>query len=499
MKALAWFLAFFVGFLSLSQEILWVRAVSFLHQGVPQAFALVLGLFLLGVAAGSAAAKRVCTKNHAPLGVAALVMFLSGVGDILAPWTLATLVHGPFSLLGISVFIFFTAALKSAVFPIAHQLGSEQGKRMGRSLSRVYFMNIMGSTLGPLLTGFVLLDYLSLSAAFQLIGLGGLLVSAVILVFINRKLVVAVFILFLGVIVLFFEPHDDALVRRMAGETEGFYIRHVLENRYGILHVADDGGEGDVVFGGNVYDGRINIDLLNNSNKIDRAYILSVLNEAPRKVLVIGLSTGAWTRVVSAMPEVESIDVVEINPGYLELISRYSDVAPLLEDSRVNINIDDGRRWLKRHPDKKFDLIVMNTSFHWRAHSTNLLSREFMGMARSHLAPGGMIAFNATGSGDAFYTASQVFPFAYRWGNFIYASDRDFRSLKSEYVLRPFSLRLNEGYLLDIENSRHRQAVLQMLRVPFSSVAEDEVSEGRSLEVITDDNMINEFKYGRGL
>ncbi len=66
---------------------------------------------------------------------------------------------------------FLTAALKSVMFPIAHHLGSQQsGARIGRSVSKVYFGNIVGSTLGPIVTGYVLLDRLTLDGCLFLVG-----------------------------------------------------------------------------------------------------------------------------------------------------------------------------------------------------------------------------------------------------------------------------------------------------------------------------------------
>ena len=56
-----------------------------------------------------------------------------------------------------------TALIKSIMFPIAHHLGSQQsGARIGRSVSKVYFGNIIGSTLGPIVTGYLLLDQLTM-------------------------------------------------------------------------------------------------------------------------------------------------------------------------------------------------------------------------------------------------------------------------------------------------------------------------------------------------
>lgn len=62
-RLIAWTLAFWVGFLSMSEEILWIRLVSFHKLGVPQAFAFVLGLFLVGVALGAAWGRRYCSQD----------------------------------------------------------------------------------------------------------------------------------------------------------------------------------------------------------------------------------------------------------------------------------------------------------------------------------------------------------------------------------------------------------------------------------------------------
>ena len=53
MRSLALLLSFSVGFLSLSQEIAWVRIVGFAYQGKPQAFSFVLVVFLAGIASGA--------------------------------------------------------------------------------------------------------------------------------------------------------------------------------------------------------------------------------------------------------------------------------------------------------------------------------------------------------------------------------------------------------------------------------------------------------------
>ena len=83
-------------------------------------------------------------------------------------------------------------------------------------------------------------------------------------------------------------------------------------------------------------------------------------------------------------------------------------VSSLLANPKVHIVIDDGRRWLASNPARRFDVIVMNTTFHWRAHTTNLLSEEFLRLARAHLRAGGILHYNTTGSEDALKRAFRV-------------------------------------------------------------------------------------------
>ena len=158
-----------------------------------------------------------------------------------------------------------------------------------------------------------------------------------------------------------------------------------------------------------------------------RAYASAALHPAPREVLVIGLGTGAWSQVIANLSDVERVTIVEINPGYLELIPRYPDVASLLTNPKVRLVIDDGRRWLARNPDLAFDLIVANTSIHWRAHTTNLLSVEYLRLIRAHLRPGGVYYFNTTSSDDALKTAFVTFPYGVRFLNFAAVSDSEMK------------------------------------------------------------------------
>ena len=499
----AWGIALGIGFLSMSEEILWIRVISFVKNGVPQAFAFVLAFFLVGVASGAMAGRYFCSsdsKRTFAHGVwLILLASLTTLGlPMFIVWSRSM---ESFADILLAMAILISAALKSTLFPIAHHLGSEiSSQHAGHTISRVYFLNIAGSTLGPLLTGFVLLDYFSTQAMFQFLGISGLLL-AVVLAINNMvaRVLVAIVVILTGVRLV--DPAAHEMIIALAETGDAGEIAKVVENRHGILHTVDDSSADDVVYGGNVYDGRTNIDLRINSNRIDRVYLLAALHPAPKRVLVIGLSTGAWTRVLATFPTVEQIDIVEINPGYLRLIQHYDHLSPILTDSRVRVHIDDGRRWLRHHSREKFDLIVMNVTLHWRAYSTHLLSDEFMHIAYAHLSTGGILAFNATGSPDALFTAANVFSHAYRWGSFVYAAEHDFRNQLHVYPStdeRVYSLRWLQQPVLERSKATDRAAVDLMLNQPFIPLAKVSEEMERPLEIITDENMITEYKYGRG-
>lgn len=504
MTPLAWLLSFGAGFLSLSQEILWVRFVGFVQQGVPQAFSLVLAFYLLGIALGAAWGKKLCHRvADLPRGVGWVLLTAGGL-DLALPALLErlALADPAFRFVAVSMLIVLTAALKAIVFPVAHHLGSDvRGPALGRSLARVYFLNILGSTLGPLLTGFVLLDLVTLEAGFRLIGMGCLAMAAVAFLPASPRLGLPMGATVLGTGLLVVDPGAHGVIAAYAQKPNGTALKAVVSNRHGVIHVVDGGRGGDVIYGGNVYDGRTNVDLRVNSNRIDRTYLLAMLHPKPERVLVIGLSTGAWLRVLSAIPTVREIDVVEINPGYRDLIRVYDHLAPLLEDSRIRIHIDDGRRWLRRNDHGRFDLVVMNTTFHWRANSTNLLSRQFMSLVSERLAPGGLLAFNATGSDDALATAASVFPHAYRWSNFVYAAQHDFRAEKdaAEAMHRLSALAVDGQPLVPLAEAPYRAAVARIQAESFVDRMQAEAEARRNLEVIDDLVMQTEFRFGRGI
>jgi spermidine synthase len=480
----------------LSEEILWVRVVGFEYHTLPPAFSFVLTCYLVGIAAGAALGKRICGRVQNLYAAAAVLLAASAIIDVLTPWLIGALEPFADSTLGVpALLIACTAILKSSLFPLVHHLGSPAaGANVGRFVSRIYFGNVVGATLGPLVTGFLALDWLSIDACFGLIAAMCLLASLVCVIKSGRYSFVIITSAAIAVsgTIAFETIRPGAGVLGTFAEGGRDSIRHFVANRHGVIHTAST-PYGELVFGGNVYDGMPTANPDRNLNRLDRLYMLALVQEHTKRVLFVGLSTGAWVRAMQGFPEVESIDVVEINSGYIQLVQSYPELAPLLQDPRIHIHIDDGRRWLRRNPKARFDAIVQNASYHWRANVGNLLSRDYLLEVKEHLNAGGVLLNNTTGSFDVLATTQAVFPRAYRYANFVYASDRPLTPVLDGL----WKIRRPDGRLFSRDDPVPHGVLTLLSVAQLEPVDEFLARRNAAAEIITDDNLLTEYKHGK--
>lgn len=498
------------GFVALSWEILWYRVVSFVTWGLPGAFGLLLSAYLTGLALGSLVAGRLCRANRDGAGAARAVGAFVVVANVVA-WlvvpTFARTAHLPFWAALPAVGL--AAALLGAVLPLVAHFGIAADARAGERLSFVYLANILGSAAGSLLTGFVLLDHLTTSTTSAVLLAFGVALGAAVLALVapaaapRRGLAAGALALAAGLVVVAHPRAYDRVYERLLYKQDfrdDTRFAELRETRSGVIAVTDDG----TVYGGGAYDGRFNVSIARDRNGIRRAFAISALHPRPARVLMIGLSSGSWAKVVADLPGVEHLTVVEINGGYVDLVRAHPEVAPLLSDPRVEIVVDDGRRWLVRHPDARFDVVVMNTTWHWRAHITNLLSQEFMALARAHLAPGGLFYFNTTSSPDVQRTAALAFGDALRVYNFMAVADGPLVFDRARWRAVLEGARDGDRPAFDRATPEGREALDELARWPDSLDApptDDGLERRASLlartegrRVVTDDNMVPEWQ-----
>jgi len=508
-------LAGVTGFVALAYEIVWYRLYAFASGGTAPCFAMLLAFYLLGIAYGAFAVRDACRKNlgndlRRTLAAGASVVMLGTIvafllGPVLARWV----VHLDYNLSYILVFI--AAALLGSAFPLLAHAAIDPAKGSGKHISFLYMSNILGSTLGSFLVGFVILDFWSTKAtSLLLLGLG-FTVAAMLAFLSGTKAPKGIFIagsfaclaLALGSGPLFSGLYERLLFR--PAYRTGMKFSDLVENRSGVIGVYPDsqiyGYPTRIVYSGGVYDGQINTDIMHDSNGLVRAYAICGLHPKLKSVLIIGLATGAWAQILVNDPEVEDATIVEINPGYLPLIRKYPEVESLLRNPKVHLVIDDGRRWLVGHPDRRFDFILMNTSFNWRANMSNLLSTEFMVLMRAHMNPGGIAYYNTTSSGEALATGAAAFPYALRILNFLAVSDSPLVLDKNRWRTALTNYRIDGQPILDLANPLQRARLEDVLHLADTLDVPNGQLESRSsllqryksARLITDDNMGTEW------
>ncbi len=467
---MAMFLAGVSGFLALGFEIAWFRVFSMAAADRAPAFALLLSTFLAGIAAGAYLSEKL-TENAAPNTVAqvigVLLLVAGGISAYLPALVAAARVHR-WSFLAPAPAFFLTAGLLGSVLPLLCQLSVSADEKAGSGVSLVYVSNILGSVLGSLGIGFVLMQYFGLRQISLQLGIATVLTGGLVL-FIARKeaklppaWATLLFVAALAAVPLA-SPRFDLLYEKLTFgnrlDSRTTFAR-LVENRNGVIGVTQEAA----VFGGGVYDGYFRIDPSHDSNLIIRALALSAFHPAPKRILMIGLSSGSWGQVFANHPQLESLDVVEINPGYLQLIPQYPVVSSLLQNPKVHIYVDDGRRWLIAHPEARYDAIICNSTYFWRDHASSLISVEFFELAHKHLNPGGVFYFNTTESAEAIATALHVFPFGLRVINFLAVSDSPMQvdMLRWVDILRQY--KIDNHYLFDPANPEAQQTLAEYVR-----------------------------------
>jgi spermidine synthase len=500
------------GFISLSYEIVWYRVYSFASGSSARAFALLLAAYLEGIAFGSLLSRPICEKVSAKRSSGSLV----AISRFILAANAASFFVAPLMAFGLKFvnvmvtlpLVTISTCLLGALFPLICQASIAADCRAGERLSYLYLSNIAGSVSGTLLVGFILMRVWSIrEISVFLVSLGFLLsVGFVWRVLRGVRLFAAVATgaLLVVVVAASSKPLFDRAYERMLYKNDyrsSDRFAHLIESESGVVAVDAAGA----VFGGGAYDGRFNISPFQDKNMIVRAYALSSFHPLPKNVLMIGLASGSWAQVIANHSQVEKLTIVEINPSYLRLIPQYPQVAGLLRNPKVEIIIDDGRRWLVRNPSRKYDVIVMNTMIHWREHSSILLSVDFLQMARQHLLPGGVLYYNTTESGEVQLTGVTVYPYALRVVNFLAVSDSPIQVDKGRWRRVLESYRIEGKPVFDLTRPEQRERLSEMLAladtVQFGNPEELMTMEYagtirgryRGRRLITDDNMGTEW------
>ena len=477
-RRLAIWLIGITAFASLLYEIAWTRTLILVIGSSTYAFTTILVCFLLGIGLGSLIAVG---RGRAPRELLLRAALVQGAVAVLASllfpffralpkYVVATLqvtflspvtllaLHG----LAVAVVVVPPAIGMGLSFPLLAELASERAGATGSEVGRAYFANTIGSIVGAVVTGFVLVHVVGS----------------------ERTLVV-------GVVVN--AAAAGALAWWMANGREGGETRRAVERLPYVLALAalavtaaTPSWSGRLLDRGAAIYGRASMDAdvlgrylrgygseqlffqegwnsavsvwrdgnqtwLKVNGKVDASSVADMDTQVslgllpalghprPRRVFVVGFGSGATTRTIADVPGVTRIDVAEIERAVLRAAPDFRDVnRDVLSDPRVHVIADDARSALMLQ-DTAYDVIVSEPSNPWIAGVASLFTRDYFAVVNRRLAPGGIFCqwlqmYRVTPGAVAVVVANlrAVFPHVEIW----YANASDLIVLGSREPIR---------------------------------------------------------------
>ena len=416
----------------MAYEIGWTRLLSTQLGSSTYAFTLMLGTFLTGMVLGSALFERwsrrheatsmtfAATQTLTALAALAFLIFFTHMIEVLPPILRAT--HESFR--GLVLAQFVTSAL--AMLPTAVVFGfnfpavallivgrqASSGSGAG-AVGRAYAWNTLGAIVGAIAAGFWLLPRLG---SFHLLAVtaGVNLVLAAVLSLESaprsawKMIACAANVVFdrgagfIGFSNYFYDPAVAAYNTVMYWD---LYDRPLTmrENAHlvDIVYFADGLNSTISVAKTDDYISLRTNGKVDASNQDETTQLLvghlGALAHPPRRVLLIGFGSGMTASALAAYPEMERLDIVEIEPavvGAAPLLTQLN--RNVLLDPRVHVTFDDARNFLFTTREH-YDLIVSEPSNPWIAGVATLFTTEFYRAAQR--PPASRRRFRPVGAG----------------------------------------------------------------------------------------------------
>lgn len=458
-----WFwslLVFVSGVLIISLEIVWFRILGLLMQTNAYAFPLVLAVFLigdaLGIMCGAVAVRGVADPRRffqwlqGAVALYALVsiglIFLAHGWLDLARWFVDAPPYGSLasrgrtgirflSDFGVTGFLVLPPAfLLGMTFPITQKAVQDDPALIGQRVGIIQLFNILGNTVGAVVTGLILLHWLGTAGTLRLSGTVGLLfmialccerpragtLSALPGWAARRPAHVAAAAL-LGLIVAVF-PTNAAFWMRLHHTAPGAGAL-VAEDRTGVA-VLRPAPQRHVFYIGGHTQSQVPFSPVHGALGV----IGALVHPDPRSILVIGHGTGGTPYASGVNPMTEHIRVVEIVEPVFSVMRRFarasegSTVARLFSDLRIERSVADARHLLFTDA-RRYDVIQADAIYPWSSHGGLLYSVEFFRQVRERLREGGIFVQWAPTQRTA-ATFLTVFPYVVRVNDALLGSDR---------------------------------------------------------------------------
>lgn len=395
MRSILEIIVFTSGGVLLALEIIASRVLAPYFGNSVYVWGSLIGVFLTALSVGYAVGGRIADRYPSP-GLFAGVVFLAGVLTVpiplLAMPVLDAVAQADFGpqlnpLIGAIALFVIPSIVMGMVSPFAVRLRARAVTTMGQTAGSLYAISTVGSIVGTLVTSFVLINYLGVRAIIYLMGFV-LMAMAVLGWLASRRLLAAATGAGLAILLVIG-------IARPAGAPSSTVV-YARDTVYHRITVSDEGPIRYLKLD-NYWQSALDRDRPRRTvfAYADYLHLPLVFVSQPRRVTLIGLGGGTVPgRYVADYPTVV-MNVAEIDPQVVVTARQYFDVRA---GDRLRIDARDGRLHLRLTRDPQD--IILTDAYLIDTIPFHLATREFFALARSRLAPGGVVASNVIGALD---------------------------------------------------------------------------------------------------
>lgn len=414
-----------VGFSFFLMELVWYRMLGPLLGGSTFSFGLILAVALLGIGLGGAAYALLGLRQTASLyffavTCAAEALFIAipyALGDRIA---MVAMLLRPLGTLGfyghvvawtaLCLIVIFPAAFVAGVqFPVLIALVGKGRKNVGSQTGFAYASNTAGALIGSLAGGFGFIPLFSAPGVWRIVTvlLATLAFIAVVLAARESKrwlrtitplvsVLVALLMLRAAGPTAFWRHGQIGVGRVTKYQASGNEMRDLANSiRRSIVWEAD-GRESSVALAkadsfAFIVNGRTDGNAKGDAGtQIMSGIIGAALHPNAAKAMVVGLGTGSTAGWLAAVPNIQRVDVVELEPAVLKVAENCAPInRDALHNPKLHITIGDARETLLTTREK-YDIVVSEPSNPYRAGVAGLFTREYYQSIDRCLQPGGM-------------------------------------------------------------------------------------------------------------
>lgn len=404
------------GLAGMAYEVAYTRVLHVVMASTVETVAVVLAAFLSGIALGAAGYRAWGRRWRMDLSRLSWLLVLSALGALVVTLAFEPLAYqcralasrgGLWSALQrfgwAAAVLLPPAALNGAIFPAVVDLSAE--RMAGRAVGRMLGFNTVGSVIGSLLAGTLLIPRVGTTATLYLVT-ALVLVAALVCGYLAQRRTLAALVLasFVGIGALW-PGVDLARIAQLRNTAAGSYAatRAALDTSMRAAVYTAEGATGVVMLSEEPAGTWImRLDGLTQAIRTQTAprfglesvllaTIPAALARGDQHALVIGLGGGVTVEALQAIGTAR-IDVVELEPRVVEAYRRLpGDASRALDQPGVTLTIVDGREFLQRpRPANGYDVIASQPSHWWIAGVGNLATLEFYQLVHAALADGGV-------------------------------------------------------------------------------------------------------------